>query len=374
MRIVIDAYQAAGHITGTDRYASSILKTLQRLDRENEYIILTNPKFSFISELITAPNFSVRPLAVRKRALWLLVRLPWQLKVWRADVFFSFHNLSGPGVRTCPVVMSILDTIPLTEPQFYFDRDSGIRRLVVLLTMRRACRAADRAVAISEFTRQSAIAATDLKPEQITTLHLQADERFFEPLTRTTIESARGKYRLPEHFILTIGASEPRKNVATLVKAHRELPEQLRQRFPLLIAGKKWHGRDVELADDPHVRLLGFVDDEDLPALYHAADLFVFPSRYEGFGMPVLEAMSSGTPVVTTTATSIPEVAGDAAVLVDPDDIQGFTESMRRLLADAAERERLIAAGRRQVATFSWETSTRRLLAIIRETANRPRS
>jgi alpha-1,3-rhamnosyl/mannosyltransferase len=296
------------------------------------------------------------------------------LKALRADVFFSFHNLSGPGLRTCPTVLSILDTIPLTEPQFYFDSDSRLRRFIVLLTMRRACAAADRAVATSEFTRRSAIAVTGLRPEQITTLHLQADDRFFEPCTEAVLAATRAKYGLPEHFILTMGASEPRKNVATLVKAHRELPEQVRRRFPLMIAGKKWHGREVDLSGDPQVRLLGYVDDEDLPSLYRSARLFVFPSRYEGFGIPVLEAMSSDTPVISTTATSIPEVAGDAAILLDPDDVRGFTASMLRLLSDEAERQRLVTAGRRQVAGFSWERTALTLLRILGDAARRPRA
>jgi alpha-1,3-rhamnosyl/mannosyltransferase len=140
----------------------------------------------------------------------------------------------------------------------------------------------------------------------------------------------------------------------------------MRMAHPLCIAGARWQGRELSTGGDPHVRALGFVDDADLPALYRLAAVFAFPSLYEGFGLPVLEAMACGTPVLTSNTTSLPSVAGEAALLVDPTSVSAIAFGLETLLGNAGERARLVAAGRSRVAGFSWERNAERIVEAIR--------
>lgn len=367
MRIVIDAYQASDHITGTDRLAHNMLRELQEIDHENQYFILTNKKYSFVSSAVHADNFTVMPLETKKRAIWLMFFLPMQLLRLRAGAFFSFHNFGGPGIHTCYSVSSLLDTIPLSRPELYFGKDSKLRKFIVTNTMKRGIATANKIMAISEFTKQSAVQELGINPDKITVNYLQADPMFFNTYSDVELESARFKYNLPAQFVFTMGASEPRKNVAGLVRAFESLPEKIQQDFPLIIAGKKWHDRELSIDQNANIRLAGFIDDEDLPKVYQLATVFAFVSKYEGFGMPVLEAMASGTPVITSTTTSLPEVAGDAAVLVDPHDQDAIKLAMKSLLEDEDLRDSYTEKGKARVSDFSWRTAAEHLVAILKQ-------
>lgn len=365
MKIVIDAYQAAPHITGTDRFARNTLVELQKIDSANDYFVLVNPEFSFVSDCINAQNFTLVPIVVKKRALWWLLSSSLLLKKLRADVFYSFHNLASPSIHVCKTVGSILDTIPISQPSLYFGSESGLRKTLVLGLMRRSSRVADKFLAISEYTKSTAVKDLRIPPNKIKVVYLQADPMFFQSPSNQELERIRQKYKLPAQFVFTMGASEPRKNVSGLVKAHQQLPNNLRSEFPLIIAGAKWHDQEIDIGNDPNIRLAGFIDDADLPLVYRQATLFAFPSKYEGFGLPILEAMASGTPVLTSNVTSVPEVAGKAAVSVDPDDIKTMSAELHRLLSDSEKRQVLIKSGHDQVKKFSWEQTARQLLELL---------
>jgi glycosyltransferase involved in cell wall biosynthesis len=372
MRIVIDAYQATATITGSDRFAHNILRELQQIDHENHYTIIVNAEHDFISNVIEAPNFTVMPLRISKRAIWLMLGLPRILKRQKADVFYSPYNLSGPGYKTCRTIISILDTIPIARPDLYFaSRNSKLREAIVSFTMQRPLKIADQFVAISNFTKQRAVADLGLNAAQIKVIYLQADPVFFQRASIGSRNRARKKYHLPKQYVFTMGSSEPRKNVVSLVKAHQLLPATLREDYPLIISGKRWHGRDIDITDDPFITMAGFIDDQDLPTLYQLASLFAFPSTYEGFGLPILEAMASGTAVLTTTATSIPEVAGEAAVLVNATDVEEMSRALRELLEHPDRRAELVKRGNQQVSRFSWTTAAQELLKLIEKTTSK---
>lgn len=369
MRVAVDAFQAAPQITGTDRQARNALDWLQRLDRENEYHVIVHHQRHEVARGIRAENFRLVPLEIERRVAWTVLRLPLLLRRLRADVFFSFHNLSGPVVRTCPVVLSALDLVPFAEQATYFR--STAHRLAVLAAMRAAVRRAEVLLANSEFTRQAVIAYFGLDPGRVLAAPLQADPVFFVDPGSARRAACRRRYELPEHFVLAMGGSEPRKNVARLVQAHRSLSPALRAAYPLLVAGAPWQGRELDTGGGTEVRSLGYVADEDLPALYRMATVFAFPSLHEGFGLPVLEAMASGTPVLTSSATSLPSVAGEAALIVDPTDVAALARGLERLLTDRETRERLVRAGRRQLERFSWKRNAEGILEALHQAVAR---
>ncbi len=184
--------------------------------------------------------------------------------------------------------------------------------------------------------------------------------------------AVREKYQLPAQFILSVGTLEPRKNVARLLEAYKQLDPALQAAWPLLLVGDKgWLTEElvITLEQKSAIRWLGYVPDEDMPGLYQAAGVFVYVSLFEGFGMPVLEAMVNGVPVLTSNASSMPEVAGNAALLTDPLSVDAIADSLRNLLQNRALRERLAVAGRERAQQFDWKVSARSLLELC-ETLN----
>jgi len=175
---------------------------------------------------------------------------------------------------------------------------------------------------------------------------------------------------VPGEYVLSVGTLEPRKNLPALFAAHAGLPEALRQRFPLVVAGMRgWHQAEALNASSAamargELRLLGYVPDAAVPDLYAGAAAFAYPSRYEGFGLPPLEAMASGVPVITSNRTSLPEVVGSAGLMVDPDDVDGLREGLRRLLEDRVFAATLGEAGRLRSRSFSWERCARETQAV----------
>lgn len=370
MRIVIDAIQSSPHITGTDRMASNILRELQSMDATNHYTILVNEKYNFIGNSVVAKNFKTIKVSAKHRAIWLQLNLPLVLLKNRADAFYSFHNFSSPGLRVCKTVVSILDTIPLTRTEYFYGNESYLRKFIVNRIMRRSLKVADKFIAISEFTKKSAVEELNINEDKIRVMHLQADPAFFEVHSRESIKKVIEKYNLPKQFIFSMGANEPRKNIVSLVKAHRKLPASLRTKFPLLIAGANWKNASMPIKDDPFIRMTGFIEDEHLPVVYSLSDLFVFPSVYEGFGLPILEAMASGSPVMTTRFTSIPEVAGDAAFYIDPDNLDEFGLSLEKVLEKPKMRHKMALEGQRRAKDFSWNNAAKILMETLNEASD----
>ncbi len=377
MRIGIDYSAAVWQGAGIGRYTRSLVESLLRLDRENHYLLLYPRGFPgrpapFLQHLSSQkkehPHLQLRPLPLDDRwlaILWQRARLPLPVELFcgRLDLFYS-PDFVLPPQMTGRRVLTVHDLAFLVHPEcavpsleWYLHRAVG-----------RAIARADLILADSENTRQDLIRLRGVEPERVQVLYAGVGPAFSPVQDRALLAGVRARYTLPERFLLTVGTIEPRKNLPRLFAALASLPEPLR--LPLLVVGKRgWLYEETfaavaRLGLEGQVRFLGFVPDADMPALYTLALALVYVPVYEGFGLPPLEAMACGTPVLTSSTSSLPEVVGEAALQVDPADGEAIAAGMRRLVEDAGLRAQLRQAGLAQAGRFSWERSAERLLGL----------
>jgi glycosyltransferase involved in cell wall biosynthesis len=264
----------------------------------------------------------------------------------------------GPMGSRCPFNVTVHDLSFLFYPEGF----RTLNRLYLRLFARLSARQARRVIAVSESTKRDVIEQYGIAPEKVDVVYNGVDPAF-RPLPADQVSAFRTDRGLPDRFILFVGTLEPRKNIARLLQAYARLPGA-RPPF-MLVGGKGWFYDEVfslveRLELGAEVHFAGYVPADDLPCWYNAADLFVYPSLYEGFGLPPLEAMACGTPVVTSTASSLPEVVGPAALLVDPTDTEALAVAMERGLTDAGLRAQMKAQGLARAADFSWSETARR--------------
>jgi glycosyltransferase involved in cell wall biosynthesis len=232
--------------------------------------------------------------------------------------------------------------------------------MVFPTAMRLSSRQADAIIAVSESTRMDVIRVLQIDPEKIFTTHLGVDPSFRVISDIESRERVASEYRLPEKFILYLGTIEPRKNLPVLIRSFRQLVESGTEHMLVLVGKYGWMYKEVlnlvnELGIEDKVCFTGYVPQEDLPLVYNLSSLFVYPTIYEGFGLPALEAMACGVPVITSNVASLPEIVGDAGILIPVDDVDALHNAMRRTLQDQGLREKLIQDGLVRSKSFSWE-------------------
>lgn len=292
--------------------------------------------------------------------------------------FFTYHahnTFNGalyhepnfiPLPYTGPVVLTVQDLSCFDHPEMHPEE----RVRLMQRDMPAAIEKADHIIVISEATGAALRRWFNVDPTRITKTHLAADLSFLPRSTAMLAPALVNLGLIPGSYVLSVGTLEPRKNLGTLFAAYAGLPAALRQRYPLAVAGMTgWKTEGLmksaeKLIRRGELRLLGYVADELVPPLYAGAAAFVYPSRYEGFGLPALEAMACGVPVITGNLTSLPEVVGDAGIMVDPDDVNGMRESLLRLLEDRAYAEDLGRRGLVRAGTFSWERCARETFSV----------
>jgi glycosyltransferase involved in cell wall biosynthesis len=366
MRVAIDARKL--HDFGIGTYIRNLLRQLARIDRETEYVLLSRAADleltsqlgpNFRSVLEPSPNYSLREQ----------VHVPWVLRRERPDVFHAPHYVLPPAV-TCRSVVTIHDCIHLMFPQYLPNKAAYA---YARASMWAAVKRSDRILTVSEASKRDILHFFNVAPEKIVVVYNAIDDHFWLTPPDEDVARVRERYQLDHQFVLYVGNIKPHKNLVRLIEAFAELRRTGFEELKLLIIGdeisklpslrRAVHGHKLH----KHVRFLGYVSDDTLRVLYRLASLFVFPSLYEGFGLPLLEAMASGTPVVTSNQSSLPEVAGDAAVQVDPYDVQSIVDGMRRVLSDADVAADLRRRGRERARAFSWARSVDRTRTVYEQ-------
>ncbi len=378
MIIAIDYTSALKQSGGIGRYTRGLITTLARLDDHNQYTLLITPDTppAGLQFFQAYPNFKHKryPLPERWMTIgWHRFFLPVPVERFAGPVeLFHSPNFILPPVKQAKTLLTVHDLSFIRHPQGAVD---SLRRWLEKVVPRSLARA-DHILADSASTRQDLIELFNLDPETITVVGAGVEERFQPVTAPDQLAAVRQRYRLPPDvpFILSLGTLEPRKNFTGLIKAYNESP--VHQSHHLVIAGGKgWLYDEIFAAATAspvreRIHFTGFVADADLPALYSLADIFAYPSHYEGFGIPVIEAMACGTPVVCANNSSLPEVAGQAALQITATDTAALAAALHQLASDASLRQKVIAAGFAQARLFSWSNAARRLLAVYQNLAN----
>ncbi len=375
MHIAINAHLLAHtrsfRRAGISHYVEQVLLQLAQIDRANHYSVYTTRGLD--QRALGLPdNFRVIPS--RFPTINPRVRIPWEqflapllLRRSGADLFHGVHSVVP---LTCPVpsVVTVHDLAFIRFPGTF----RAYNRLYLDLATRLSVRRAARILVVSEHTRREVIGLLGVDPEQVVVTP-NAVRAHFRPPDPAVLEAFRARRGLPERFVLYVGTLEPRKNLTTLLEAYARVAQRLAA--PLLVGGGKGWLYDAvfqrleALGLREQVRFVGYLEEEELPLWYAAATVFVFPSIYEGFGMPPLEAMACGTPVVASNTSSLPEVVGDAGLTVSPYDPEALAEAIIRVLDDAELRQELRERGLRQARAFSWRMTAERTLAAYEAAA-----
>jgi glycosyltransferase involved in cell wall biosynthesis len=367
MAIYLDVSAAVHRRAGLGRYAESLARALVAV-QPDRYALFYN------RERGVQPLPGLEHLPTRSVALGYK---PWRLLVWLgqlahvgferllpgAELFHATEHLLLP-LRSVLTVLTVHDLIFRRLPAHH----KPLNRWYLNLTLPLYCRRATHIVAVSEHTRRDLSAAYGLPPEKVTVVHEAAAPRFrLQP--PQAVAAARARYALPERYLISVGTIEPRKNLTRLLAAFETLRAEGLTDGWVVVGRRGWLYDDffAALERSPArsaVLFPGYVADEDLPALYAGAQALAFPSLYEGFGLPVLEALACGTPVVASDTSSIPEAGGDAALYCDPTDTEAIIETLRRVLRDASLCEEMRARGLVQAARFSWERAAAETEAV----------
>ncbi len=352
---------------GVSRYIDSLLTFLPQVDTRAEYVALLG------DSAVECPGWSKRvsrwptrhPVS---RILWEQLGQPWVGRRRGLDLLHVPVNV-GPILAPCPIVVTVHDLSFCLQPDLFHPS----KRIYLQTLTRHTVRRARGVIAVSESTRQDLIRVLGIPPDRIVVVPNGVDDRMRPVENGELLRSFRAQHELPERFVLFVGTLEPRKNLVTLLQAYAKLRGRGRIDHALvLVGGKGWYYSEIYATAErlrlrEHVLFAGFVPQEELPLWYNAADVFVYPSLYEGFGLPPLEAMACGTPVISSNVSAMPEVVGDAGLLVDPHDADAIAEALFRVLQDAQLHSFLRSAGIERASAYTWRATAQRTSRVYHQ-------
>lgn len=361
-------YLLPGVVGGTQTYAESLIKALAELDKEDEFTVFTSEEGRSL-ELPDPPNFRrvVCPVAaVRREARYAYEQLvfPWQIQAHRVDLLHSLGYV-GPLFPPCPHVVSIHDLIYRGHQVMM----TGSKQKALEFFVKQVARRSDCIITMSESSKQEILEDIPIPSHKIVVIH-EAGRPAAAPASSRDVSSVLARYGITLPYMIAFSSPNPVKNIPRLIEAFAgacgDLPHQLvlvghlpdKTNFTLQAARVGAAGRVIST---------GYVPDADIAPLIQGAALFAFPSLYEGFGLPALDAQQAGVPVVTSRAASLPEVVGEGAVLFDPLSVEQMSAAIRDCLLDQTLRERLIALGHANTRRFSWEQTAQQTLAVYRQ-------
>ena len=368
MRVGLDARALASESpTGVERYVISLVRGLAELDDAPQIVAYLDRPIPDRDLERVANSGSLRTKLIRARRGWLRAALPWHL--WRDRVeVVHLPSTILPPLLPCPAVVTVHDLAWTRYPETYPPDDLRMQRTAVPRAVRRAAHV----ITCSHSTARDVAQVLGVPAQRMTAIPLAAAPEFSPDGPGLAADAFPAAHRLSRGYVLYSGRLEPRKNLMRLLDAYRKAREATSVPPLVLVGGRTEHAdelaaraREIGLAEK--VLFLGYVPASILPALYRSATICVYPSLYEGFGYPVAEAMGSGTPVITSNVSSMPEVAGDAALLVDPASVDELASALVRLLTDEALRQGLRARGLARSREFSWQRVARDTAAVYRQ-------
>ena len=368
LRIAIDAHSVGTGLGGNESYATNLIEALAGIDSTNQYTLYVTLDEAVAKFENRWSNFAVRQTRPHTPLIRIPLTLSAELRKHPVDVLHV--QFTAPPFAPCPVVVSIHDLSFEHLPETFKRRS----RTQLRLTVRRSARKATQILALSEHARADIISTYGISPDIVTAIPIAAADRFGPVVDERDLQRVRHTYGIAGDYILSVGAIQPRKNLGRLVAAYARLRRTNGNlKLPkLVIVGKRaWlYGETLRAIKESGVSdsviLTGYVPEADLPALYSGALCFVYPSYFEGFGLPPLEAMKCGAPVLAGNRTSLSEVVGDAGLLVDPLDTDAIASGIARLVENPDFRNELSVKGLKRSELFKWETTAKRTLEVYK--------
>lgn len=376
MKIILDARIMLPEMTGIGRYILGLMSGFHRIEMKDTIEVWLqrglergHPVWEYDGGGVSLRQLPLRHMDFRQH--WFVSR---QLRLAEADIYHNPHFDLPLGIKG-KVITTIHDLKYLAIPGF-FPRYSRLKRLVLMLMMGYAVRRSDLIISVSQSTRYDLFRFFGVPAEKVKVVYEGVSEIFYQSPAQKHVTRVRNKYGLERPYFLFVGERRPHKNIERLVEAFEMANTILGNQFDLVIVGKKYadfQAVDLKIESSPqrhNIRLLDYVADEELPVLYHLATGFVFVSLYEGFGLPLLEAMASATPVICSNTTSLPEVAGGAALMVSPDNVGQIAEAMVRIATNQDLREEFAQLGRKRAEMFTWQKAAAEVLNIYHQVAS----
>jgi len=363
MKIAIDIREAGHEKTGKGWYTFNIVKELLKLDKQNQYLLYSNSKKNPFKE---SDNVKIKYIE-SKPTKWHFLVLK-DLKEEKADIFFAPTSYIIPAFapKTIRVIVTVHDLVAFLFPGTHNAKAMIIERL----TLKKALKKASDIFVVSDNTKKDLLDRFKYSEQRIHITSCAASQVFSNPVSEDELNKFKQDKKLPDRFILAVGTLEPRKNFSTLIKSFVNI-KKWHPEYKLVIVGKKgWKFDQIESSlkeynMEDEIIFPGYLKDEDLQKMYKLAAVFVFPSLYEGFGIPPLEAMASGCPVVSSNLASLPEVVGEAGLLIDPKNAYKMADAISSLIKNDNVRNMMIERGYIQAEKFKWENSAKTALSVF---------
>ncbi|MFC2054636.1 glycosyltransferase family 4 protein [Chloroflexota bacterium] len=367
MRIGIDATALPPQPGGAGNYIIQLIRSLASLETDSHFTVFAYQSGYGLFDVPTSPQldwFLFPDKSPARRLLWEQTTLPRLVRRSNVALLHSLHY-TKPLSLSCASVVTFHDMTFFLYPHLH----TRSKRIFFPTAIRLSARLADALIAVSENTKKDAVRLLGVPGDKITAIPHGVGEEF-HPITDTRLlEDIRRKYSLPQDFILNVGVVEPRKNLTLLLKSYQRLHSQGISLPLVIVGGLGWMYEDVfrlveSLGIKEQVHFTGYVSSHDLPIVYNLSRVFVYPSIYEGFGLPPLEAMACGTPVITTAVSSMPEHVGDAGILIPPQDEKALTNALQKLINDSTIQEELSSKGPERASQFTWKRTAQETLKV----------